>query len=813
MGEMPVTEGPKRVLDQDQQRQGCWAIILFILATVWLAAMTVIVQSSGWLLEQTLFEGYPATDSRWQLPLIYGVSILVPMAFLERKATSPRSKLIYRTLSMAAVFAILQFPARLVALTDAQLVNVLQIAAMLLYLVLINQWLKRVSPDWVPPFRKMDWRGLGPAGLIGLLVSIPWLLWGALGSPLDTFLNLVVGLLFGVSASWTVVGGLLIATQRADREYRLADILIDGFGMALALVVMVTGFGQTGMQWVLLYCLPALGFTTAMLSQVGKEEAKGLNWAPVAVMLGLAAAWPLMLTDPDELAVIVSGGAGERIAWVTRSGGVTFVIEAALSFAFYPLLRWLTRRAALPLAGKLAVAGVGIAAVCTYFFFGVTGFYGERLFVILKDQADLTQINPDLAWQERRTQVYQTLVAHTEKDQNGIRNVLDRFGVRYTSFYLVNAIEVQAGPLVRFWLNSRPEVDRIIDDPILRPLPVSSPAVAGMLSAPTGPTWNVSLVQADKVWDTLGVTGEGILVGVSDSGVQGDHPAIRDAYAGTVDAGIPAWLDLWNRTPTPTDISGHGTAVTSVILGKNTGIAPGAKWMGCANLARNLGNPAYYVGCMQFLFAPYPPDGDPLRDGEPAQGAQVLNYSWGCPGVEGCDADALLPAVKAIRAAGIFQAAAAGNMGSDYCGSVSDPPAIYGQVFSVGSIDSNEDMSSFSSIGPVVLDGKLETKPDLLAPGENVIAANAGSSYEAVSGTSFSSPHVAGVVALMWSANPALIGNVDLTEQLLRKSASAYSGPLTKCNADSGNPENAPTYGILNAYAAVKLAVEVNTNP
>lgn len=813
MGETPESTGSKRVLDQDQQRQGCWTVVLFILAAVWVATMTLIIQSAGWVLEETLFEGYPATDSRWQLPLIYGVTILIPMAALERKVSSPRSKLTYRTLSMAAAFAILQFPARLTALTNAQGVAGLQIAAMLLYLILANLWLKRVSPDWPAPFKNLDRRGMGLAGLIGLLLSAPWLLWGALGSPLDTLLNLIVGLLFGVSASWTLLGGLLIGTQHADREYRLADILIDGFAMLLVLVVMVTGFGQTGMQWVLLYCLPALGFGVAMLGQVGKEEARGLNWAPVALLLGLAAAWPLLMTDPDELAVIIAGGVGERIEWVNRAGGVTFIIEAAASFAIYPLLRWLPRRASLPLAGKLAVAGVGIAAVCVYFIFGVTGFHGERLFVVMKDQADLTQIDPDLAWQDRRTQVYQLLTAQAENSQQEIRTVLDRFGVHYTSFYLVNAIEVQAGPLARWWLSSRPEVDRILDSPILRPLPEPVKPVAGMLSTPSGPTWNVTLVQADKVWDTLGVTGQGIRVGISDSGIQGDHPAIRDAYAGSLAAGIPAWLDLWNHTPAPSDISGHGTAVTSVIVGKNTGIAPGAKWMGCVNLARNLGNPAYYVGCMQFLFAPYPANGDPLQDGKPTEGAQVLNYSWGCPGVEGCDADSLLPAVKALRAAGIFQAVSAGNMGSDRCSSISDPPAIYGQVFSVGSIDSNETMSSFSSIGPLIVDGKLLTKPDLLAPGEDVIAANVDSSYEAVSGTSFSSPHVAGVVALMWSANPALIGKVDLTEQLLRESASPYSGTLTQCTAGQTSPDNAPTYGILNAFAAVKLAVEATTNP
>lgn len=813
MGEIPEKVSPDQGLDQIQKREGCWAILLFITAAVWLVAMTVIMQSAGWLLEQTIFEGVAAKDNRWQLPLFYGASVLVPMAILERKVALPRSKLTYRTLSMAGLFAMLQFPARLVALTGAQLVAVWQIAVMVLYLILLNLWLKRISPDWVPPFKQMDWRGMAPAAIIGLLLGVPWLLWGALGSPLDTLLNLAVGLLFGVSASWTLWGGLLVGTQRPDREYRLADVLIDGLGMALALAIMVTGFGQTSMQWVLLYCLPVLGWTVAILGQVGKEGARGMNWAPVALLLGLAAAWPLMMVDPDELAVITSGGQGERIEWTVRAGRFTLVGGEIIAIVFYLLLRWLRQRARKPLAQKIVLAGVGIAVVCTYFLFGVPGFYGERLFVILKDRADLSAIRSDLPWQERRTQVYQTLVAQAEQDQAAIRAALNRCGVDYTPYYLVNALEVQGGPLVRAWLNSRAEVDRIIDSPILRPLPAAVPVLAGTLSAPTEPTWNVESIAADRVWDSFGVNGAGILVGISDSGVQGDHPAIRDAYAGSVGEGVPAWLDPWNHTTTPTDLSGHGTAVASIILGKNTGIAPGAKWIGCTNLARNLGNPAYYVDCMQFLLAPYPATGDPFTDGEPESGAQIMNYSWGCPTVEGCDKEALLSAVEAIRAAGIFQAAAAGNNGSDICGSISDPPAIYAQVFSVGAIDSDGNMSSFSSIGPVVLDGSLLAKPDILSPGQSVIAANADSSYEAVDGTSFSSPHVAGVVALMWSANPDLIGNVERTEQLLRQSATAYSGPATACYFDENQESKTATYGILNAYEAVKLAVEATTNP
>lgn len=812
--EIPVqTEvGPER--PPIDKRQGCGSVLLFLVLVSWLVGMTFLTQSVSWVLEETLFEGYPTSDVRWLLPVLYGAALLIPLVVASRMISSPRSRLAFRTWGMAAVFAILQAPARLLALTDAQTVAVVQIGVMVLYLILVNQWLRRVSSDWTSPWKQANWRGIETAALIGLLLSLPWSLWGAPGSPLDTLLNLVVGLLFGACVSWTVYGGLLTATQRADREYRTSDVLIDGLIVGLAMVIMVTGFGQTGMQWVLLYCLPVLGWAVAMLAQAGVDEARGLNWPALALMVGLAAAWPLIMTDPDELALIIASGTGERLEWVTRAGTVSLLMGLTVTFVFFSTWRLVKRRAWLPLSGKLLTAGVAILAVGVYFLYGAIGFYGERIFVILKDQADLSTISADLPWQEKREAVYQTLVEQANTDQAGLRALLDRYGIAYTPYYLVNAIEVQGGPLVRAWLEARPEVDRIIDSPILRPLPQPLSASGGDLPAPSEPTWNVSSIQADRVWETLGVTGEGIRVGISDSGVQGNHPAIQAAYVGAEDGDTPAWLDLWYRTTTPTDISGHGTAVASLVAGINTGVAPDAEWMGCVNLARNLSNSAYYVGCMQFLLAPYPQGGDPFTDGEPAEGAQVMNYSWGCPTVEGCDVDTLLPAVTALRAAGIFQVAASGNQGMEgYCATVNDPPAIYDQVFTVGAIDSDGNMSTFSSIGPVVVDGSLRIKPDILAPGEDVIAANANSSYGTVDGTSFSSPLVSGVVALMWSANPALIGNVDLTEQLLRESATPYAGPLPECPLNEQNGASAPTYGILNAYEAVRAAIEATSAP
>ncbi|MGW8318394.1 MAG: S8 family serine peptidase [Candidatus Promineifilaceae bacterium] len=137
--------------------------------------------------------------------------------------------------------------------------------------------------------------------------------------------------------------------------------------------------------------------------------------------------------------------------------------------------------------------------------------------------------------------------------------------------------------------------------------------------------------------------------------------------------------------------------------------APGAEWIGCINLHRNLGNPAFYLDCLQFMLAPFPTGGDPFTDGDPTQSAQILNNSWGCTDLEGCDPELLGPAARALRAAGIFVVASAGNEGPR-CASVQDPLAIYDDVLSVGAVDTSGALSSFSSRGAVTVDGSGRLK-------------------------------------------------------------------------------------------------------
>ena len=143
-------------------------------------------------------------------------------------------------------------------------------------------------------------------------------------------------------------------------------------------------------------------------------------------------------------------------------------------------------------------------------------------------------------------------------------------------------------------------MDRILPSPHLRPLPRPLAVHTGDAEAPTDPPWNLTLIDAARVWQELGVRGLGVVIGQSDSGVQFDHPQLLPGYRGrNADHSFSHdynWLDPWSHTPAPVDFDGHGTHTLGTVAGATVGVAPDATWFACANLQRNLGNPARLSG-------------------------------------------------------------------------------------------------------------------------------------------------------------------------------------------------------------------------
>jgi hypothetical protein len=789
--------------------QGCSLLALLVLASFWVLGGTALAQLFTWTIEQAVLEAsFIVSDVRFIVIFAYGGILVIALLIVTLWTRMPRMKAVFRTWMLAAILALILAPVRMLPVFSGQLAALFQIAGLLFYI--FGLWFLLVRPaEGASPTRlpKSDWRGLGLALLIAAIIGLPWVWIGALGSVSDTLLALVVALLFGIAASMLLSYSLLRYLMDDNQIYSGVDYATDGFAAAMTLLIMITALGQNGNQWVLALVIPVLGWLAVGVAIYDRKSYVGSNWSAMALLIGITAAWPLMLVEATELSLNVTGSPGELIGWVLRAGTYSILLALILGVVLALLLRRLLDAQGFQRKIVFSALFIWLALISVYFIWGQPGFHGDHIFVVMNQQADLSEANSISDYNERRRYVYTTLVEHSDATQADLRAELDRLNIRYTPFYLENGLKVHAGFLVGKWLATRPDVDRVLNNPYLRPLPAPFPESRGLAGAPSQLTWNLNLIGASKVWE-MGISGQGIVVGQSDSGVQYDHPELANGYRGRDEGHDLNWHDAWFNQPEPYDFNGHGTHTLAIAVGDRVGVAPDAEWIGCLNMARNFGNPAYYLDCLQFLFAPYPHGGNPQQDGQPERGAHILNNSWGCPPIEGCDIEVLSPALAALRKAGVFVVVSAGNSGFAGCESVRQPPALHPAAFSVGALSVQGDLAGFSSLGPVTVDGSGRLKPELIAPGVDVLSAFPGSTYTMLSGTSMAAPHVAGTVALMWSANPVLIGNIDRTEEILSQTAGQYRGVYPECILDTSQPNSAVGYGILDAAAAVQQALE-----
>lgn len=438
----------------------------------------------------------------------------------------------------------------------------------------------------------------------------------------------------------------------------------------------------------------------------------------------------------------------------------------------------------------------------------------------------------------RITALYRELTRRAAESQAPVVAWLDAQSIPYRAFYIANMIEVRGDVAVAQALRGFAEVDRLSANPLVagQEARVSRPAADSWLQEASmegriGATpaqsadelpYGLTDTHAPDVWK-LGYRGQGIVVASQDTGVKWDHPALVDRYRGWKPAQIQAdhvynWFDAWGENSCtsdpqiPCDDNGHGTHTVGTMVGDATadgygiiGMAPGAQWIGCRNMLYGEGTPASYAACFEFMLAPYPQGGDPFSDGRPELAPHIINNSWSCPPEEGCDRESLRRVVETVRSAGQLVVASAGNYGPS-CSTVQYPISMYDAVFSVGAHDISGMLAGFSSRGPVNSDGSGRLKPDLTAPGVFVLSATPGG-YGYLSGTSMSAPHVAGAAALLWSAAPELIGDVDLTEQVLIKSATPVSDSHCLPSLTPVSPNPAYGYGRLDVYTAVQMAL------
>lgn len=457
----------------------------------------------------------------------------------------------------------------------------------------------------------------------------------------------------------------------------------------------------------------------------------------------------------------------------------------------------------------------------------------------------LHQISPDTRNLQGKVMksrsVYHQLRQHADQSQQALIRWCNQHNKSWSSRWIVNAIHVSLTAQEIDEIILFPEVEKVLPNPQwrLQPTPAEWNVSQVEVRGPTAIPWGIHRIKADSLWD-LGIKGKGVTVGGEDTGYDWSHPAIKNQYRGYRTTGDPVhdynWHDAIHtinplnkdEMPTPEsnpcgldsqvpcDDQSHGTHTMGTMAGlapdEPIGIAPEAEWIGCRCMERGWGSPWTYLECFEWLLAPTDLTGEnPNPDLAPA----VINNSWGCPPEEGCNAtnfSLLDEAVAQLRQAGIFVVVSAGNDGTN-CSTVNDPAAIYASSFTIGAIRQDDTLAGFSSRGPVLVDGSGRLKPDLVAPGVNVRSAVLGGGYQNWNGTSMSGPHVAGGVALLLSAVPALDGDVDRIQYILESSADPMYDP-TACGPFDGMsvPNAYYGYGILNLSKALKLALATTGN-
>ena len=341
-------------------------------------------------------------------------------------------------------------------------------------------------------------------------------------------------------------------------------------------------------------------------------------------------------------------------------------------------------------------------------------------------------------------------------------------------FWIVNAIAVSMTPEAIVEISNRDDILYIRfmrrSDILIEPVDEYTPE-----SAPKGNAWGVDKIGAPDVW-AMGYEGSGIIVSVVDTGVNYNHVDLHNNMWHDTAAGFHYGWDFADNDGDPMDTNSHGTHCAGSVAsngnaGTTCGVAPLATIM-ALRVGVTFSDEQDVWDAFQFSID---------------YGADVISTSLGWPQSQNPDRYTWRETENNVLAAGICHAIAAGNEGGNP-GTPGDirtpgdvpPPWLHpnqitigglSAVVTVGATDSNDNIASFSSRGYSTWEFEAPwydypddgpdiglIDPDISGPGVNITSCSHtnNSGYTVKSGTSMSTPHLAGCMALILEANPAL---------------------------------------------------------
>lgn len=247
---------------------------------------------------------------------------------------------------------------------------------------------------------------------------------------------------------------------------------------------------------------------------------------------------------------------------------------------------------------------------------------------------------------------------------------------------------------------------------------------------------SVPHIGAPQVWEQLGARGKGVTVAIVDTGIDATHPAFGQRVIGG--------YDFANGDDDATDDHGHGTHVAGIVAGNAApviGVAPEASLLAYKVLDDGgYGEDSGILAAIERLL-------DPNGDGDFSDRADVVNMSLGKVAVY--SQDPIVDAVEQAVASGVVFAIAAGNEQNYF---TIGSPGIAPSAITVGATDRDDIQAPFTSQGPIV--NSWAIKPEVSAPGVDIVSAAIGGQTLTASGTSMATPHIAGVAALLRELHP-----------------------------------------------------------
>jgi len=350
---------------------------------------------------------------------------------------------------------------------------------------------------------------------------------------------------------------------------------------------------------------------------------------------------------------------------------------------------------------------------------------GEKIsiIVIMKDQPSVNVPSAQIA--------VPLLKKHAINSQHNISVLLNEEKKRDKAdktkkFWIVNAIAVNASPDLIEQLSTRDDVESIeIDSPVHMLEDYSIQVSQGQIDNATS---EIKRINATKAWE-FGLDGTGINVSILDTGIYGNHLDVAGQ--------LILWKDFVGGLPLPYDDQGHGTHVAGTVGGNGaggttTGVAPNVSLFGGKVLdSTGSGYTSDIISGIEWSVE---------------NKADIISLSLG-----GGRSTGMKTAINNAISAGVTVIAAAGNSGPG-AGTIIFPGGEK-NVIAVGAVNSLDNIASFSSRGPITVDGEILTKPDVSAPGVCINSlSNSGGYAYCWQGTSMATPHVSGTAALLLQA-------------------------------------------------------------